>query len=216
MRPRPDLAEEKRPYDDPFRYAHAAARGLTDSYSMRAFESAAHGFSVEAVRNIARRPASIDRAGTPRDKISSGTVTLRYDNRVTSGDTLSFGVTAALEKRRFALDFSDGHPTRSEAIGVEAAWNHGPAWRLAAGYRDDMGSGRSSGLLRGIELAEGAARSQQGPWIAITTSPGSPAHDLSFGIKAQALHLSQNDAAALGTPQARDNRVALTAAFRFH
>lgn len=202
---------------DTFPSANADARGLTDRSSTRTFASRSGGLTIEAARHLAKSPSLADRVGIPREKLSSATFTLRYATDLGGDDLVSFGVTGAREKRRFATDFSGGHLSTSLSAGVEASWLHGPNWRMTTGYRSERGSGRSNGFLRGIELASGATRSQHGPWAAIAFSPGdeNARHDFSIGLRAQSMRLADSDRLAMGAPRSTDSRLALTASLRF-
>lgn len=195
----------------------SAAKGLTDHVAARFFGSGDDGFTIETRRRVAKRSYTLDRSGPAREKLSSGALLLHYDERIGDGDMLSLGLSGSFEKRRFALDLSDGHMSHSRSLGIEGGWSHGANWRLTAGYRADMGGTGRSELLRGIELAEGATRTQHGGWMAISFTPGAPGTEraVSFGIKAQAMLLSDRDRLALGAPAGHDNRIGFVASVRF-
>jgi len=203
--------------EDMFRFGDVAAKGLTDNVSTRTFFSGRGGFTIDATRQIARRPSAADRPGASREKLSAAAFLLRYGSKVGKDDMALIGLSASVEKRRFAFDLSGGHPSSSRAIGVEVAWGHGPSSQFTMGYRRDFGSGRSAGMARSVELASGAARTQHGPWAAIAYSPGDPAapHNLSVGVKLQAMQLGEADRLALGGPSGHDERAAFTAAWHF-
>ena len=211
------LVSKQLPYELSFHSGRSVAGGQTDHFDKRFFGSGQEGFTLETSRRVTKRGYSLDRSGSAREKLSSGSMTLRYEGNVGGDDTLSAGFSGGFEKRRFALDLSNGHMVRSKSIGVEAGWQHGPSLRLSGGYRDDMGSGGRSTVVRGIELAEGAARTQRGPWVGLNFTPEGQAEGrtVSFGIKAQAMQLSSGDRLALGAPTAHDNRIGFTTSIRF-
>lgn len=204
-------------YDDLFRAGHAAARGLTDRWSARVFQAGDSGFSIETVRRVANRAAAPEAIGAHRDKLSAGSMTLRYATGIGAVDTLALGLAAGMEKRRFALDLARGHHVRSQSAGLVASWTHGSAWRLDGGYRADFGSRSATPLERGIQLVQGAARTQRGAWTALSYTIGAPdaARSLSFGLRAQAFRLTEGDRQALGAASRSDARIALTTSFRF-
>ncbi len=219
MRQRPKAVQTspRLGYDSSFHSGPAAAAGVSDRFASRLFGSAGDGFAIETSRRVVKRAISPDRTGGTREKLSSGSLLLHYDGHVGEDDMLSLGIGGSYEKRRFALDLSNGHMIRSRSVGVEGAWSHGTHWRLSAGYRDDMGGKSSSALARAIEMAEGAGRTQQGPWMAIAFTPGDAGKEppVSFGLRMQAMHLSQSDRLALGATSRQDNRVAFTTSIRF-
>lgn len=204
-------------YDALFGAGHVAAKGLDGRSSAHVFDADGSGFSIETVRRVASRPATVDTIGTRRDKLSAGSVTLRYATDLGTDDSVSFGMSAGMEKRRFALDLARGHHVRSESAGLVATWSHGSAWRLEGGYRADFGSRTASLLERGIELAEGAQRAQRGAWSALSHRIGKAdaANSLSFGVRAQAMRLTEADRLSLGAPGHADRRIAFTTSFRF-
>lgn len=191
-------------------------RGLATSVAAASLSSHRGGFMVEAVRRTARTAMSLDRVGTRREKLSVASVALRYETDLGDEDRVTFGIAGSLEKRRYALDLTGGHISTSRAAGLEAAWMHGPSWRMSAGYRVDTGSSRATGVVRQIELAEGATRSQRGPWMAIAFTPAADRdHEMTFGAKLQSFTLSETDRLALGAATRTDNRAMLTASLHF-
>nr|WP_047168269.1 hypothetical protein [Sphingomonas sp. Y57] len=204
-------------YDDLFHAGHSAARGLTDRWATHVFAPGKSRFSIETVRRLARRSAGPEALGMRRDTLSMGSATLRYTAPLGSDDEVSLGLMAGMEKQRFAFDLSRGHHVRSEMLGLVANWSRGTPWRLETGYRFDFGSRNTSSLERGIELAEGAQRSQRGAWTALsytidgTDTPSS----ISFGVRAQAFRLTNDDRLALGATGRADNRLVFTTSFRF-
>jgi len=205
------------PYEELFRAGHVAAKGLNDRWSAHLFQAGESGFSLETVRRIASRAARPETEGAPRDKLSSGSLTLRYTTGLGAADGLSLGLSAGMEKRRFALDLAGGHQVRGQSVGLVAIWSHGSAWRLESGYRADFGGRQASMLERGIELAEGAPRSQRGAWTALSYTMGQPdeAGSVSIGVRAHAVRMAETDRIAIGAPSRADSRIALTASFRF-
>lgn len=215
-RPSRSLPHAAPPYDELFRAGHVAARGLDDRWAEHLFQADDSGFSIRTVRSLASRPAGPEVIGARRDRLSAGSMTVRYAADIGPGDSLSLGINAGMEKRRFALDLARGHHIRSQSIGLVASWTRGSAWRLESGYRADFGNLRATMLERGIELAEGAPRSQRGPWSALSYTIGRPgeAGSVSLGLRAQALRLAESDRLALGAPNRADNRIAFTTSFR--
>jgi len=203
--------------DELFRPEHSAAKGLIDQFTTRLLGSSKSGLSIEASRHSAKRGLAVERNGALRDKISVGALAIRLAEPIGDRDIVSIGFASTIEKRRFAFDLANGHMSHSRSLGVEAAWSHGQNWRLVAGYRDDLGNQRGPALERGIELAEGAVRSQAGPWAALSYTIGRPASatSMAFGIKAEALRIADRDRLAMGSPSRSDARIALTASLRF-
>lgn len=204
-------------YDDLFHAGHSTALGLTDHSAAHIFTSDESPFSVETVRRIARRPAVPQAIGMRHDTLSMGAATLRYAVSAGPDDNVSLGLMAGMEKQRFAFDLSRGHHARSQTLGLVANWSHGTPWRFESGYRFDFGSRATPNLERGIELAEGAHRSQRGAWTALSYLVGGPgaATGLSFGMRAQAFRLTEDDRLALGAAGRADNRLVFTTSFRF-
>ncbi|QEH79142.1 hypothetical protein EIK56_13665 [Sphingomonas sp. C8-2] len=204
-------------YDDLFHAGHAAARGLTDRWAAHVFVPGASRFSIETVRRFARRSAGPEAIGMRRDTLSTGSATLRYALPLGPADSVSLGLMAGMEKQRFAFDLSRGHHVRSQMLGFVANWSHGTPWGLETGYRFDFGSRTTSSLERGIELAEGSQRSQRGAWTALsyTIERADAPTSLSFGVRAQAFRLTDDDRLAFGAAGRADNRLVFTTSFRF-
>jgi len=204
-------------YEDLFHPEHSAAKGSTDRWVSHLFATDGGGFSIETVRRIRRRISAPEQIGARHDTLSAGGATFRYATAMGAGDSLSFGLVAGIEKRRFALDLTHGHHVRSQSVGLVADWVHGWAWQLESGYRFDFGSRSAPMLERGIELAEGAQRSQRGLWtnLSYRLGGGNATNSLSLGLRAQAFRLTRSDGLALGGASRTDNRLALTTTFRF-
>jgi hypothetical protein len=219
--PRQGRARERRmrlAYDPFLHSGQWTPAGLTSRSATRIFGAGDSPLTFEATRRIARRTAGPEPVGTYGDRVSMGFATLRYKALTAGDDALSFGLTAGMEKRRFAFDLADGHRARNESAGFDIAWSHGPGWRLRAGYRVDFGSRPSTVVERGIELAEGAALSQRGAWTAASYDVGRQGHasGLSLDLRAQRFRLTERDRLALGTPGRTDNRLSLGLSIKFH
>lgn len=214
----PRLPAPRPAVDLSFHSGTAATGRLIDSFASQMSGSPHDGFAIETSRLPAKHAYSPDRIGRTRERRSLSALLLHYDGHLGDDDILSFGLGGSYEKRRFALDLANGHMVRSKSVGIEGAWTHGAHCRVSAGYRDDMGGPSRSSLTRGIEITEGADRSQRGPWMAIGFTPGSAAgkRPVSFGIRMQAMRLSEGDRVAMGAPSRLDNRVALTASIKLH
>lgn len=204
-------------YGDLFHAFSPAGKGSTTHVAEHVFGSALGGLTFSATRRVTKRSYARDRIGSQREKQSLAIVSLGYSSLVSDDDALSIGLNGSFEKRRFALDLSNGHMSRGKSVGIEGAWNHGPGWRLAAGYRSDMAHSGPSLLVRSIEIAESAARTQHGAWATIGFAPKAQTaeRDLNFGIKMQMMQLSDRDRLALGATSPHDNRIALTTSMRF-
>jgi hypothetical protein len=173
--------------------------------------------SLDAGRRYTRRGIWPDAAGQSRSRYSSWALGLHSRNESDALGTIMLGLAATMERRRFAIDLTDGRWSRSEAVRAEASWTGADRWRLTAGYRIANGDSRASGIRRSIELAQGATPSTHGFGLAIGFSPAgySASRPLSFGLEAQRLDLSTTDAMALGNRTSGDNRLLATLAARF-
>lgn len=207
----------RRPYDLSFHSGTAATQSQGDYFAAHFFGATQDSLTIETSRRVIKRGYSPDRIGGAREKLSSGAVTLSYGAHIGNDDIISAGIGGSFEKRRFALDFSNGHMVRSKSVSVEATWRHGPSWQLSSGYRDDIGSSGRSTLFRGIELAQGAGRTQRGPWAGLSFTPAGQkeAHRISFGLTVQSMQLSSGDGLALGAGTAHDGRIGFTTSWRF-
>jgi len=173
--------------------------------------------SLDAGRRYARRGIWPDAAGQSRSRYSSWALGLHYRDESDELGTIMLGLSAAMDRRRFAIDLTDGRWSRSEAVRAEASWTGADRWLLTAGYRIANGDSRASGIRRSIELAQGATPSTHGFRLAIGFSPAgfSASRPLSFGLEMQGLTLSTTDATAFGNRTSGDDRLLATLAAHF-
>jgi hypothetical protein len=109
------------------------------------FELDRGSLSFDAGRRYARQGIWPDASDQSRPRYSSWALGLHYRDDIDDFGMIMLGLSSTMDRRRFAIDLTDGRWSRSEAVRAEASWLGADRWQLTAGYRIANGDSSASG-----------------------------------------------------------------------
>jgi hypothetical protein len=129
---------------------------------------------------------------------------------VSGRDSVSFGLSYALENRRPSINISAHNIYRTSNVAATLGWTHDSKFRLATSLFATKPTNTRSTPERLVEIAGGAPFSTQGVSLTASFSPTSDPAKSSYGIDIRSQKMSQSDATLFGAPSGRsDPRVGI-------
>lgn len=125
-------------------------------------------------------------------------------------DSLSFGLSYALENRRPSINIAAHNVYRTANTAATLSWAHDAHFRLSASLFSTAPIKVRSLPERLVELAGGAPLAARGASLTASFSPDHGLADLAYGVDLRRQRLSQSDAVLIGSASGRsDMRIGL-------
>jgi hypothetical protein len=120
-------------------------------------------------------------------------------------DSISFGLSHALENRRPSINIAAHNIYRTSNVAATLGWVHDSTFRLSASVFASKPVKLRSGPERLVDLAGGAPLSAQGVSLTASSSPARDPAKFSYGIDIKSQRMSRSDAAIFGAPSGRSD-----------
>lgn len=129
---------------------------------------------------------------------------------VSGRDSVSFGLSYALENRRPSINIAAHNIYRTSNVAATLGWTHDSKFRLATSLFATKQTNTRSTPERLVEIAGGAPFSTQGVSLTASFSPTTDPAKFSYGIDIRSQKMSQSDATLFGASSGRsDARVGI-------
>lgn len=124
---------------------------------------------------------------------------------VSGRDSVSFGLSYALENWRPSINIAAHNIYRTSNMAATLGWTHDSKFRLTTSLFATKPTSTRSAPERLVEIAGGAPFSAQGVSLTASFSPTSDPAKVSYGIDIRSQKMSQSDAALFGAPSGRSD-----------
>ncbi len=124
---------------------------------------------------------------------------------ISGRDSLSVGMSYALENRRPSINIAAHNIYRTGNVATTLGWTHDSGFRLSTSLFVTKPIRVSSQPERLVELAGGAPLSAQGASLTASFSPSHDSVKLNYGIDLRSQRISPSDASLFGAPSGRSD-----------
>lgn len=124
---------------------------------------------------------------------------------VSGRDSVSFGLSYALENRRPSINIAAHNIYRTSNVAATFGWTHDSKFRLATSLFATKPTNARSAPERLVEIAGGAPFSAEGVSLTASFSPTSDPAKFSYGIDIKSQKMSQSDADLFGARSGRSD-----------
>jgi hypothetical protein len=128
---------------------------------------------------------------------------IRIVREVNGRDSISAGLSYALENRRPSINIAAHNIYRTGNMAATLGWTRDSAFRLAASLFSTEPITQRSDPERLVQIAGGAPLSAQGISLTASFSPTRDLASFSYGVDIRNQQMSQSDAALFGAPVGR-------------